>query len=155
MTGVLGFLRREDEYDAIVGRAGQYAADWTLANHPALGRKLHALLPARWRMRRSLKLLRELVHATYPPTRCVVRTRRGQASIELRGSLFCDVREPLPSPLCGYYAAAANRILQGSGVHATTVIGACRATGHASCTITAVSDPRARAPAPVASASNP
>ena len=40
------------------------------------------------------------------------KLKRGTASIDLRGSLFCEVREASVAPLCGFYAAAIARVLQ-------------------------------------------
>ena len=50
-----------------------------------------------------------------PPIRARARSsgcRRGTASIDLRGSLFCEVREASVLPLCGFYASAIARVLQ-------------------------------------------
>ena len=59
-----------------------------------------------------MRTARALVRATYPGSRAIVRQRRGLASIDLRGSLFCEVREASALPLCGFYAAAIARVLQ-------------------------------------------
>jgi hypothetical protein len=59
----------------------------------------------------------------------VVRVRRGVASIDLRGSLFCEVRETSILPLCGFYASAFARVLQLFSLAADASVNECRAAG--------------------------
>ena len=40
-----------------------------------------------------------------------MRMRRGGATVDIRSSIFCGVREPAPAPLCGFYKAAFARVL--------------------------------------------
>ena len=51
----------------------------------------------------------------------------------MRASIFCTVREPVPQPLCGFYAAAFTRLLALFNVGARTEVVACRGTGEATC----------------------
>ena len=55
--------------------------------------------------------------------------RKEAVSIDLRGSLFCEVREASVQPLCGFYAAAISRILQLFAVPGEAQMDACRAAG--------------------------
>jgi hypothetical protein len=128
LSAVLSFLRGEGEmYQQVVTRAGEHAADWTVNGLPAVERRLLTVLPQRLRTRGALRTARALVRATYPGTRAIVRVRRDAASIDLRGSLFCEVREASPRALCGFYIAAVSRILARFSVPADAQVDTCRA----------------------------
>lgn len=130
LSAVLSFLRSEGEaYNLITARAGEYAADWTVGNLSGVGRRFVRALPAPLRARAAMRTARALVRATYPGSRAIVRIRRGTASIELRGSLFCEVREASVLPLCGYYAAAIGRVLHQFALPAEAQVSECRAAG--------------------------
>ncbi len=141
LSAVLSFLRTEgDAYALITARAGEYAAEWTMSTTPALRRRLIRAAPGSWRLREALRLARGLVRATYPGSRAIVRIRRGAASIEVRGSLFCEVRTVVGSPLCGFYAAAFSRLLQLCDLPAEAQVTECRAAGgHKGCLMRVVS----------------
>jgi hypothetical protein len=151
LSAVLSFLRSEgDAYNQITARAGEYAADWTVGNMPALERRMILVMPGAVRARLALRTARSLVRATYPGSRAIVRLRRGTASIELRGSLFCEVREASVLPLCGFYAAAIARVLQHFALRADASVNECRAAagGRKGCLLRVVVDPAgANAPA--------
>ena len=130
LHAVLSFLRAEgDPYHEATTRAGRYAAEWTVGGLPGLERRLLMLLPLGLRTRGALRTVRSLVRATYPGSRVLVHARSGQPSLDLRGSLFCEVREPSSSPLCGYYAAAADRIFEMFAIPAATTVTECRSLG--------------------------
>ena len=80
-----------------------------------------------------LRLARHLVHDTYTGSRAIARLRRRTASIDVRASVFCSVREPVNHPLCGFYAAAFTRLMTMFDIDATTEVVACRGTGEPSC----------------------
>jgi hypothetical protein len=86
-------------------------------------------LPGPLRLRASMRVVRGLVRATYPGSRAIVKVRRGTASVDLRGSLFCEVRETSVLPLCGFYAAATARLLHLCGIAAEARVAECRAAG--------------------------
>jgi hypothetical protein len=113
----------------VTARAGQYAADWTVNNLPPLERRVMRALPTGFRTRAALRTARALVRDTYPGSRAVVRVRRGIASVDLRGSLFCEVRETSILPLCGFYASAFARVLQQFSLAADASVNECRAAG--------------------------
>lgn len=130
LTAVLSFLRTEGEaYGAIVARAGQYAAEWSVRGLPGLERRMIAMLPTPLRARAALRAARHLVRSTYPGTRLITKVRKGTASLDLRGSLFCEVRELTASPLCGFYAAAIARIMELFALPADAQVVECRAAG--------------------------
>ena len=130
LTAVLSFLRTEgDAYAAITARAGEYAAEWTIREIPGLERRFIAALPAPLRARAALKHARRLVKTTYPGTRLITKLRKGKGSIDLRGSLFCEVRELSALPLCGFYAAAVRRVLELFALTADAQVLECRASG--------------------------
>ena len=138
-TAVLSFLRQEGaRYDEVMARAGGYAADWTVDAMPAVERRLVAALPGALRARAALRIGRRLVAQTYPRTRAVTRVRRGVATIEVRDSLFCEVRHPGVAPLCGFYAAAFARILERFALPARVQVDTCRAAGGPGCSLSVV-----------------
>lgn len=127
---VLSFLRGEGEiYGQVVTRAGEYAAEWTVDGLPGLERRVLRTLPLRLRTRAALRTARGLVRSTYPGSRAIVRLHKGTAAIDLRGSLFCEVRAASVHPLCGFYSAAIGQVLQLFSVPADARVDACRASG--------------------------
>jgi hypothetical protein len=130
LFAVLSFLRGEgSSYDTITRRAGEYAAEWTMRELPGVERRLILALPTPFRARAALRAARGLIRSTYPGTRASIRLRGGKATVDLRGSLFCEVRELVPTPLCGYYAAAVGRLLQLFALQAEAQVSECRASG--------------------------
>lgn len=128
LSAVLSFLRLEGEaYNRTTAAAGEYAADWSVTSMSGFERRVIAALPIRLRTRGALRAAAGLVRATYPGSRVIVRVRRGVASVELRGSLFCEVREAAAGPLCGFYAAAIARVLHQFGIRAHAQVSECRA----------------------------
>src|SRR5512139_1573806 len=149
LAAVLSFLRAEGEpYRIITAQAGAYAAEWTLASQSGFARRLPSVLPFPLRVRAALREGRRLVSQTYSGSRAIARLRRGAGSIDLRGSLFCVVRERAPQPLCGYYEAAFTRVFEFYGVDASVRVEQCRAAGGDRCLLLVeVRGPRRDAPA--------
>ena len=130
LSAVLSFLRSEGAaYNLITARAGEYAAEWTVSGMPALERRIIRALPLTWRTRAALRTAGGLVRTTYPGSRAIIRVKRGSASIDLRGSLFCEVREASLLPLCGFYASAVARVLHLFALRAEARVNECRAAG--------------------------
>jgi hypothetical protein len=59
----------------------------------------------------------------------LTKIKRGIVTVDLRGSLFCEVREASMQPLCGFYAAAMLRLLQLFDLPADGRVSECRAFG--------------------------
>lgn len=134
LLAVISFLRTEGRaYPQVVARAGEYTADWSLASMSPLRRRLIMTLPLWWRARAALAVSREVVRGSYSGSKAVTRIRKGVATVDLRGSLFCNVRETAAAPLCGYYAAVVERVLKLFQVPATALTSSCRASGGARC----------------------
>ena len=130
LFAVLSFLRTEGTaYAEITARAGEFAAEWTVGDLSPLERRFIRALPASLRTRAALRTARALVRETYPGSRAIMRLKRGTASIDLRGSLFCEVRETSILPLCGFYASAIARVLQQFALRADAQVTECRAAG--------------------------
>lgn len=130
LLAVLSFLRSEGGvYEEATRLGGEYAAQWTVAEIPRLRRGLLTRLPALLRTRSALKVARRLVRSTYPGSRAIIRLKGNTAVVDLRGSLFCEVREASASPLCGYYAAAIGKVLQLFEVPADVQVMGCRSSG--------------------------
>jgi hypothetical protein len=154
LSAVLSFLRSEgDAYSLITTRAGEYAADWTVNSMPAFERRVVRALPGPLRARAALRTARALVRSTYPGSRAIVRVKRGTASVDLRGSLFCEVREAPGLPLCGFYAAAIARVLHLFALRARAHVTECRAaTDRRGCQLSIVLVDASAADEPVAAA---
>jgi bacteriochlorophyll 4-vinyl reductase len=144
LYAVLSFLRQEgDAYQRIMTQAGTYAAEWSVESMPSLQRRLIKGAPAWLRGRLLLRCARQLVRDSYRGSRAVSRLRRGTASVDLRSSIFCTVREPVPEPLCGFYVAAFTRLLALFDMHARAEVVACRGTGGPTCLLSiAMTDAR-------------
>ena len=69
------------------------------------------------------------MRATYPSSRAITRVKKGQAIVDLRGTLFCEVRETSLEPLCGFYASAIAGVLKLFDVTANARVSECRAVG--------------------------
>jgi bacteriochlorophyll 4-vinyl reductase len=136
LTAVLSFLRREgDAYTQITGRAGEYAADWIVDALPPLRRAIVRALPRQLRVRLALGVARDLVRQTYGGSRAIVRMRRAGATVDIRSSIFCGVREPAPAPLCHFYKAAFARVLARFALPAAIEVTSCRGMGLAGCVL--------------------
>jgi bacteriochlorophyll 4-vinyl reductase len=130
LTAVLSFLRTEGEaYNLITARAGEYAAAWTFENVSGLERRVVPALPVALRARAALRLSRQLVRATYPGSRAMTKIRKNVVTVDLRGSLFCEVRETSMHPLCTFYASAIGGVLNRFDVPAEARVTECRAAG--------------------------
>src|SRR5213592_4319007 len=67
LYAVLSFLRQEGAaYQIITTRAGEYAAEWTVAAMPSVQRSLIKAAPAWMRTRLLLGMARKLVRDSYP-----------------------------------------------------------------------------------------
>jgi hypothetical protein len=139
LAAVLSFLRQEgDAYALITARAGEYAADWTIAGLPAFERSMARKLPAPWRARVALRFARRMVRESYKNSRALLRFRRGAGKLDIRGSIFCGVRQKVSEPLCGFYAAAASRFLESFNLAGQVRITECLAVGGSACHLTLV-----------------
>jgi hypothetical protein len=141
LNAVLSFLRREgDAYRMVTDRAGVYAAEWTVDGLPGFRRTLIRRLPRALRLRAALGVARDLVRSSYSGSRAIVKVRRGTALVDIRSSIFCGVREPVPAPLCGFYAAAIQRVLDLLQVPVTVAVEQCRGTGQPGCRLVVTPD---------------
>jgi hypothetical protein len=134
LAAVLSFLRQEGEpYHLIASRAGEYTAEWTVADLPAAQRAIIRAAPDRLRTWLAVRIARQMVRNTYRGSRALVRWRRGAGHVDIRGSIFCEVREHVPDPLCEFYAAAIRRLMYLFNVPVEVGIEQCRATGAGQC----------------------
>jgi bacteriochlorophyll 4-vinyl reductase len=130
LTAVLSFLRQEgDPYLKVATRAGEYTAEWTFAELPAFQRAMIRAMPAAIRLRLALIVARRMVRSTFGGSRAVVHLRKQRVAIDIRGSIFCAVRQRAEQPLCEFYAAAIRRVLHLCGLESEGGTDRCRATG--------------------------
>jgi bacteriochlorophyll 4-vinyl reductase len=130
VTAVLSFLRLEgDAYRQVAAHAGEYTAEWTIADLSPMKRALIRAAPPAIRLRLALLVAKRMVRRTFGGSRAVMRIRKGRVSIEIHGSLFCTVRERAQQPLCAFYAAAITRMMHLFGLTVDVGTVSCRATG--------------------------
>jgi len=134
LAAVLSFLRQEGEaYQLVAARAGEYSAEWMFQELPPFERRVVTGMPDAIRLRLVTRLARRLVRQTYGGSRAVVRWRKGRASVDLRGSIFCEVRDSVDEPLCEFYAAAIRRLMRLFNIQVEVGTERCRATGGSQC----------------------
>ena len=63
----------------------------------------------------------------------LVRWRKGRGSVDIRGSIFCEVRGSVDEPLCEFYAAAIRRLMHLFNIQVDVGTERCRATGAGQC----------------------
>jgi len=138
LYAVLSFLRQEGDtsYRKITTSAGEYAAEWTIQSMGGFERWLIRAAPNWLRNRLVLRLANRLVRDTFRRGRLLFKLRKNVATLDLRDSVFCDVRDHVDHPLCGFYTAAVARLLALFGVPAKVDVVSCRATGAAACGMT-------------------
>ena len=137
LGAVLSFLRREGEpYEHVTARAGEYAAEWVEGELSSFQRALIRLAPRWLRVRLVMRVVSRMIHDTYDGCRVRVRSVRPGTVIEIRGSIFCGVRTRAEQPLCGYYVAAVQRLMELCGVTVHVSAAECRATGSGQCLMT-------------------
>jgi hypothetical protein len=138
LHAVLSFLRLEGQatYEQVMSRAGRYSADWGYAELSSVRRAVVRSLPMALRARAALYLSRRLVTATFKGSRASTRLRKGTGTIDIRASIFCDVRETAGWPMCVFYSAAVEQFLRRFDFDATVDVNQCRASGGSGCTMT-------------------
>jgi bacteriochlorophyll 4-vinyl reductase len=134
VTAVISFLRQEgDDYHAVMARAGQHTADWTLGTVGAPRRALIARLPRALRLRAVVRLTHRLIQGQHDDGRLEATVRRGTAVVTLEGSLFCDVGERADAPLCRFYGALLEHCLAAFDLRGRVELARCRGTGDPTC----------------------
>jgi hypothetical protein len=137
LHAVLSFLRLEGqgEYDQIMKKAGMYTADWGYSELSALHRSTVRSLPPALRGRAALYLSRRLIKDTFKGSRASTRLRKGSGTVDIRASIFCEVRETAHWPMCVFYSAAVERFLRRFDLDAVVDVAQCRASGGHGCTM--------------------
>jgi bacteriochlorophyll 4-vinyl reductase len=134
LAAVLSFLRQEGEpYRLIAARAGEYTAEWMVADLPALQRTVVRAAPLPLRLRLVARIARQMVRSTYGGSRAIVRWRNGRGAVDIRGSIFCELRDRAQEPMCEYYASAIRRLMHLFNLDVQIGTEQCRATGGGQC----------------------
>jgi predicted hydrocarbon binding protein len=89
--------------------------------------------PEAIRLRLVMRIVRRMVRRTYRGSRAVVRWRKGRGAVDIRGSIFCEVRERVEQPLCEFYASAIRRLMYLFNLDVDVGTERCRATGAGQC----------------------
>ncbi len=144
LHAVLSFLRLEGgAYDEITRRAGVYAAEWTVSSQSHATRALVRRLPLGLRARVVLRLASHAIRHTYVGSRALPHLHHRVGTVDVRGSLFCGVRDFSAEPLCAFYAALVARFLELYRIRGEVRLGECRAVGDRSCVLALTLDGRA------------
>jgi len=124
LGAVLSFLYREEApaNDAIVARAGRYAADWTFADVSALRRWYIRRLPIGLRSRAALGLGKRLILATVRESKVKTRFNGTTGGIDINSALFDQLRDPATIPMRAFYASAIDRLLAHCAVDAQVAV---------------------------------
>jgi hypothetical protein len=139
LAAVLSFLRQEGEpYKLIAARAGEYSAEWTVAGLPPMQRAFIRAAPPAMRLRLVMRVARRMVRSTYGGSRALVKWRKGRGTVDVRGSIFCEVRDRVDEPLCEFYASAIRRLMYLFNLEADVGTDACRATGGGQCVMSVI-----------------
>jgi hypothetical protein len=134
LAAVLSFLRLEgDPYRFVVARAGEYTAEWTVLDLPTYQRSIIRAAPPALRVHLVMRLARTMIRNTYGGSRAIIRWRKGKGAIDIRGSIFCGVREHVEAPLCQFYASAIRRLMDLFTLDVEVDLEQCRATGADQC----------------------
>jgi hypothetical protein len=135
ITAVLGFLRTEEAYQQVMTQAGRLAATWTIAGMSPLQRRAIAVLPRAWRVRVALRIAAGIVRHVCSASRASTRLRGAAAELDVRGSVFCTVRDHQTLPLCAFYAAVGAETLSSFGIPARARVESCHAVQGGTCRI--------------------
>src|SRR5262245_54092593 len=83
LNAALSFLRLEGEpYRQVATRAGEYTAEWTVADLSAVRRGMIRAAPSGVRLRLALRVVRRMVRNTFSGSRVAVRVRRGRGAVD-------------------------------------------------------------------------
>ena len=142
LAAVLSFLRMEGEpYKLIAARAGEYTAEWHVDDMPGYRRALMRAVPPGVRVHLVMREARAMIRKTYRGSRAIVRWRKGRGAVDIRGSIFCEVRDRVEQPLCGYYASGIRRLMYLFNLDVEVATEQCRATGAGQCLMTVLVRP--------------
>ena len=137
LHAVLSFLRLEGQtaYDQAMSKAGRYSADWAFLELGSFDRAVGRSLPRSMRARWALRLSRRVVRQTFRQSRTKVRLRRGTGSVEIRGSIFCGLREAGDWPMCVFYASALEQFVRHFDIDAKVQVSQCKGAGGSRCVL--------------------
>ena len=134
LAAVLSFLRQEGEpYRLVAARAGEYTAEWAIADMRGFTRAVIRAAPPALRARLVMRVVRSIVRRTCRTSRASVRWRKGSGAVSIHGSIFCGVRGHVEQPLCEFYASVIRRVMSLFGLDAEVGIMQCVATGADHC----------------------
>src|SRR5215217_1160230 len=137
LAAVLSFLRQEGTpYHLVAARAGEYTAEWTVADLRPLERAIIRGAPAAFRPRLVMRVARRMVRNTFGGSDARIKWAKDRAAVDLQGSVFCQVRDRTANPLCEFYASALRRLMYLLNVEADVGTEQCRATGAGQCLMT-------------------
>jgi hypothetical protein len=154
VLAVLSFLRQEGmPYQPVTRRAGEYAAEWTVASQSSARRAVVQSLPLWLRSRAVLRLAKRAISDMHAGQHVRLQVSGGQGTLDIQDSVFCGVRDLAREPLCEFHAAAVERLLDLYAVPGEVRLDRCRAVGDPSCVITVTI--HSRRPSRVASVTSP
>ncbi len=142
LAAVLSFLRLEGEpYHLITARAGEYTAEWSFSGLSPLRKRIMRAAPPAIRKRLVISVASIMARSTYGATDVKVQWKQWRGAVDLRSSLFCEVRDRVDHPLCEFYASALRRLMLLFDLDVDVVTERCRATGAPQCAMSVVVRP--------------
>jgi hypothetical protein len=149
VQAVLSFLRQEGAaYGQVTRRAGDYAAEWTAASQWPMTRAVIGATPLWLRSRAVLLIARRTIRSTHGRSRAAFRLRRGRGHVNVRGSVFCNIRDTSSEHLCGFHEAVVSRLFALYDVPGVARLVQCRAVGDLSCRLDLTVASRRQPPVP-------
>ena len=138
LNAVLSFLRREGQplYEQTMRHAGRLTGEWAYLEVGPIKRALVRMCPTSLRGRWALHLSRRVVRQTFRGSSARIRLRHRTGTMEIRGSIFCEVRETVGWPTCVFYSAAVEQFVQCFDISAAVAVSQCKGAGDSSCTMT-------------------
>lgn len=135
LHAVLSFLRLEGQplYDQTMMKAGRYTADWAYLELGSFRRALVRSLPTSLRARWALSLSRRIFTQTFRGSKARLSLRRGAGTMNIDGSIFCELREAGAWPMCVFYSAVVEQFVQHFDIEARVQVGECKAAGGDGC----------------------
>ena len=136
VAAVLSFLRQEGPpYQLVSARAGEYAAEWTVAGLSRVSCAMLRAAPPSLRLYLVARVGRWMIRHTYRGSRVTARWQKGRCSVDIRDSIFCGVRDRVDQPLCEFYASALRRLTSLFDLDVDVAVDQCRGTGAGHCVV--------------------
>jgi hypothetical protein len=142
LAAVLSFLRLEGEPVRTRRRPRRGVHRRVVGGgHAVVAARVIRAAPPGLRVHLVMREARAMIRSTYRGSRAIVRWKKGRGAVDIRGSIFCEVRDRVEQPLCEYYASAIRRLMYLFNLDVEVGTEQCRATGAGQCLMTVLVRP--------------